>query len=180
MKREFRRRNVRDWAWFVLGLNTGLRISDILSLRVRDVINPRAARLSIARRVVLKERKTGKARNIPLNSSARSALAEYLRETKLPEHSHLFPSREGKALGGRPISRDMAYKIIRGVAQAAGIFVQVGTHTMRKTWGYTLYQSGEDLARIQRAMNHRDGQTTLIYIGITQDQVDRLYLDHKI
>lgn len=92
--------SLRDWLLFVLGINSGLRISDLLLLKVNNVHGQ--VRVSIL------EVKTGKKKDFPLSETCVKAIKEYLSETNLPESSPLFPSRKG----GQAISRVQAYRII--------------------------------------------------------------------
>ena len=87
MKRLFRQKSLRDYALFTLGINTGLRISDLLVLTVGDVLAGKGSRVRIADKLTLREIKTRKRRNIMLNETVRSALALYLRtrERRYPE-----------------------------------------------------------------------------------------------
>lgn len=166
------KRKPRDYAMFVLGINSGLRISDLLSLSLGDVIDQDKKRTQIRERIVLRERKTGKAKSFPLNTSARAALRLYVGTFKdLDMERPLFKSRKGE---GRPISREQAYRILRQAAKTAGIS-NIGTHTMRKTFGYWAYKSGVDLSFLQKILNHSSQDQTLRYIGILQDDMDDVY-----
>lgn len=161
--------NLRDYAWFVLGINSALRISDLLRLTVGDV------RLSKTRwrdRVTIRERKTGKIKDFPLSDTAKKALQEYLatRPDAQPDDP-LFPSRKW----GQPLDRRHAWAILRRAAAAVGVTDPVGTHTLRKTFGYHAYRSGIDLALLQDLLNHSSPATTLAYIGITRDDRDAVY-----
>lgn len=172
MKTSLKATSLRDWAMFVLGINTGLRISDILSIKVGDVIDLNYRRLRIRERIIITERKTNKTRDILLNDSARNALRKYLKSSDLQykEHFPLFPSRIG---GGRmSIQRVRAWSIVNAAAKESGIRERVGTHTMRKTYGYQLYKAGVDVTRIQNMLNHSSPNVTLRYIGITRDETD--------
>lgn len=75
------------------------------------------------------------------------------------------------------MQRDKAYKIINQAARAVGIKDKIGSHTMRKTFAYQAYQAGIDLTLIQKLLNHSAPSVTLAYIGITQDQMDDVYLN---
>lgn len=164
--------SLRDWAMFTLGINTGLRISDILSIKVGDVVDPTFRRLRIKERILIVEKKTKKTRDVLLNDSARHALKKYLTSSDLQykEHYPLFPSRIG---GGRmSIQRVRAWTLLNTAAKQSGIRENVGTHTMRKTYGYQLYQAGVDVTRIQNMLNHSSPNVTLRYIGITRDETD--------
>lgn len=173
-------RSPRDQCLFTLGLNSGLRISDLLRLTVGDVLEDRR-RFQVRSRVTIREQKTGKTRDFPLNRTARSALRDYLHGRERDRNAPLFLSRQAGQDGGpRAISRVQAYLVLRAAARAAGIHDPVGTHTLRKTWGYQLYRNGVDITRIQKIMNHSSPQTTLSYIGITRDELDELYRVHNI
>lgn len=176
MKGSLKARSLRDYALFVLGINTGLRVTDILSLRIRDVMEPTARDVRVRDRVEVVEKKTRKRRDVPLNKSARSALREYLSKTPLRfrEDSPLFPSRNGR--GELPISRYMVWLILKLAAEECGIRDRIGTHTMRKTYGYQLYMDRVDITRIQYALNHSSPAITLAYIGITRDDIDKQIL----
>lgn len=178
MKRFLRSKNIRDYALFVFGINTGLRISDILGLLITDVAEVKYKRTKIFERVVLREEKTGKTKDFPLNNPVRSALGEYIKTAKPIIEGPLFPSRKrNKATGKpKPISSVQAWKIIREAALHVGIREKIGTHSMRKTWAYHAYKRGVDISRLQRLLNHSSQTETLRYIGILQDELDKVYL----
>ena len=75
------------------------------------------------------------------------------------------------------LKRQRAYRIINDAAKSVGIKDKIGTHTLRKTLGYHAYQSGKDITIIQKLFNHSTPRETLTYIGITQDDVDDVYLN---
>ncbi len=124
-------------------------------------------------RLHITEQKTGKTKDFPLSASAKKALATYL-ATRPEAHASdpLFPSRKH----GRPLQRGQAWQLLREAAQAVGVTDPVGTHTLRKTFGYHAYQSGVDLAVIQQILNHSSPGTTLAYIGIRREDRDAVYL----
>lgn len=174
MKRYLKEKNKRDWLLFVLGINSGLRISDLLNLKVSDVKDKD--------RVTLREEKTGKAKDFPLSENCRKAVAEYLKDEPLPNDSPLFPSRKraGATVKGETtgrISRQQAYDILTEAARAVGIKDAIGTHTLRKTFGYWAYKAGNDITRIQHLMNHSSPSVTLRYIGITKEELDSVYIN---
>jgi len=74
------------------------------------------------------------------------------------------------------LSRNQAWKILSDCAKAVGIAENIGTHTLRKTFGFHAYISGVDITRIQKLLNHSAPSITLSYIGITQDELDAVYL----
>lgn len=170
MKRYLKEKNKRDWLLFVLGINSGLRISDLLKLKVSDVKDKD--------RVTLREEKTGKVKDFPLSENCRKAVAEYLKGETLTADCPLFYSRKKDKAGNyKPISRQQAYEILTEAARAVGIKDAIGTHTLRKTFGYWAYKAGYDITRIQQLMNHSSPSVTLRYIGITKDELDSVYIN---
>ena len=76
---------------------------------------------------------------------------------------------------GNRLDRFAAYNIIKNACKAAGLEETIGTHTLRKTFGYHHYQQFKDVAILQKIFNHSSPQITLRYIGIEQDQIDESY-----
>lgn len=157
MKRVLQKRNKRDWFMLVMGVNVGLRISDLLPLRVRDVKN--------RTHIVCKERKTGKKRRFPVNAELREIINEYIKGMK--DDAPLFPSYKTK----EPIGRVQAYRILNRAAAEVGL-AEIGTHTLRKTFGYHFYRRYKDVALLQQIFNHSAPSITMRYIGINQDIID--------
>lgn len=172
MKKILRASTLRNELLFVLGINTGLRISDLLLLEVSDVLTKKG----IVDRLDLCEKKTKKKRTIALNKKTCRLLERYI-EKERPDtrfDEPLFLSQKGK---GRPISRQHAYDILNNAARAVGITERIGTHSLRKTFGYFAYKQGVDLSMIQKLLNHSSQAETLRYIGITQEQMDEVVLN---
>lgn len=160
---------LRDHALFVLGINSGLRVSDLLELKINDVVDVKG---KIKDRIALREKKTRKNKDFPISVTAGKALKEYLDTRKNADQEEpLFLSRNHKALG-----RQQAWIILSSAAKLAGIKENVGTHTLRKTFGYHAYADGKDIALVQTLLNHSHPAVTLRYIGITKEQTDRVYL----
>ena len=168
IKKLLKQQNLRDYCLFVLGINSGLRISDLLKLRISDV----SEKGKIKDRIRLREKKTNKFKDFPLSNSTKSALKEYLKTREYNENEPLFISRKNKGF----LMRQQAYKLINDVAKAVGIKEKIGTHTLRKTFGYHAYNNGYDITLIQKLFNHSSPSVTLRYIGITQDEMDDVYL----
>jgi integrase len=156
MKLILKKQNYRNYFLFILGINTGLRIGDLLKLKVSDVRDK--THLSI------KEQKTEKFKRFPINDSLRKEIAEYT--FKMSDETFLFEGRKGKPLG-----RIMAWKILSDTAKEVGL-EEIGTHTLRKTFGYHFYQRKKDVAILQNIFNHSSPSETLQYIGISQDEID--------
>jgi len=158
MKNKLKKQNFRDYLLFNVGINTGFRISDILKLRVRDVKN--------RTHIEITEEKTKKTKKQMINGQLRDDLEGYIAD--MADHEYLFCSRKGQ---NQPISRVQAYRVLRKAADELGID-RVGTHTLRKTFGYHHYQMHRDTALLQKLFNHSSPTVTLDYIGISQDEQD--------
>lgn len=146
----------RDYYLFLFGINTGLRVSDILPLKVKDVRN------QIHIRIV--QRKNKQVRNVKIGHFG-NYTDEYIKGMK--DEDYLFASRKGH----KPISDTQAYRALR----KAGEMVDrddVGTHTMRKTFGYFHYKRNKDVATLQQIFSHSSPSITKRYIGITQEELD--------
>jgi site-specific recombinase XerD len=169
--------NLRDYAWFTLGINSGLRISDILNLTFNDVLNKDKLKPAIE----VKEKKTKKTKAFPLGKITISALQEYIYSLESYElHEPLFFSKKRKDGSKAPISRQHAHYVISECAKAVGITESIGTHTLRKTFGYMAYKKGIDITRIQKLLNHDSPATTLSYIGITKEELDDIYINMEL
>jgi len=170
MKKVLRGTNMRDYCLFVLGINSGLRVSDLLRLNIEDVLSEKG---KVMDRIVIKEQKTGKTKNFSIGANAKKAIEEYLeKRASYLRAEPLFISRKGNT----SIQRVQAWKALNQAAEAAGITDKVGTHTLRKTFAYHAYQQGKDITLIQKLLNHSSPSVTLAYIGITQDEMDDVYL----
>ena len=152
---------------FKFGLNTGLRISDIIPLKVKDILNSNG---QFREYLVLKEKKTGKEKKIKLNNALREALSIYINKNNFTEESYIFPSQKGGHLG-----RIQVYRVLKEAAGVIGI-ENFGTHSLRKTWGYWTYKASHyNIGLIMDTFNHSSQSITLRYIGMNQEQKDELY-----
>ena len=157
LKKLLRENSYRDYMLFVLGINVGMRVGDILRLRVCNVQGVHIA---------ISEEKTGKNRLFLISPQLRQELDAYIKE-KLPDDL-LFPGR----YLDRPLTRQQAYNILSNAAGKLGLEM-IGTHTMRKTFGYWHYKTHKDVALLQTIFNHASSSVTLRYIGIAQDEIDQ-------
>lgn len=160
VERLLSRQNKRDLLLFIIGTNCGLRISDILKLNVSDVKNKTYIQIT--------EKKTGKFKKLPINSKLRPILNEFVKGRR--NNEPLFLSHWGHRL-----DRTTAYYTIRNACKKAGLQEKIGTHSMRKTFGYHHYQQFKDVVILQKIFNHSSPQITLRYIGIDQDEIDYSY-----
>ena len=157
--------NKRDYMLFVLGL----RISDLLSLKINDVLDGTE---SIKDSVLIREQKTGKINELELNRAAKEAIKLYL--NSLPGYKtgdYLFASRKGTG----PITTRSAHRIIKSTLRELKIKGNFGTHSLRKTFGYHRYNNGVRLETLQKLFNHSSPAITLRYIGITREVIANAY-----
>jgi integrase len=158
---ELMENNQRDYVMFMTGIYSGLRISDILDLRVKDVRNKEC--------IYLREEKTGKERKFPINSHLKKIIKEYIQG--MEDWKYLFTSRKGS---NKPITRFRAYSILNKVAIKHGL-EHIGTHTLRKTFGYHFHKNyPKKTVELQSILNHSSEEITLKYIGVDQEEIDKL------
>ena len=158
IKNVLKKQSNRNYLLFILGINTGLRISDLLKLKVADVKDKEY--------VELREQKTNKYKKFPITKYLKEYIKNYLSKNNNDEW--LFQNSHDN----RPISRIQAYRIICNACNEAGIKFNIGTHTMRKTFGYHFYNKTKDIALLQHIYNHSNPSVTLGYIGINQDIIN--------
>ena len=145
-----------------IGFNTGLRVSDLLKLKVKDIFD--------YQHVNLQEQKTKKNRKVSLNPKVKEIVKNYIDDNGLETDDYLYQSRKGN---NEPISNVQAYRIMNKLAKKAGLNEKIGTHTLRKSFGYHHYQQYKDMAQLQYIFNHSSVETTKRYIGLTQENVDK-------
>ena len=155
MKNELLKSGYRNYLLFITGINTGLRISDLLNLKVKDVRDKT--------HIIIEEQKTDKTKKFLMNNRLKDKLDSYIE--RMDDGEYLFKSQKGN---NKPISRVQAYRILRKAANDVGL-ESVGTHTLRKTFGYHHYQQHKEVAVLQELFNHSAPSVTLDYIGINQD-----------
>lgn len=150
--------NPRNYIMIITGLYTGLRISDILKLKVKDVKDKDT--------IYLKEKKTSKRNIIAINKFLLKEYKWYCND--LNEEEYLIKSPEGV---NKPITRVQAYNIIKEVGEDFNI-QNLGTHSLRKTYGFHYYKQTKDIGTLMRMFNHSTPAITLKYIGVEQDQMN--------
>lgn len=158
--KEILSKNKRDFLIFSVGTNCGLRISDILALNVKDVRDKN--------HIDIIEKKTKKAKKIPVNEKLKPVIEEFIKGRE--DDEPLFLSY----LNNR-MERTQCYRIINHACKLAGVDYKIGTHTLRKTFGYHHYKKFKDVAILQKIFNHSAPDITLRYIGINQDTIDKSY-----
>ena len=168
-------RRFRDLLLFVVGINSALRISDLLQLRVVHLMDDPQ---HIKRRFWIREKKRGKRQEITINNSIREVLEEFLEAysgiADNPKHFLFFNTKIKNY--EVPIKRGQAWKFITSICVDVGLRGNYGTHSLRKTWGYHARVQGVDLALIMHKLNHESIAYTKRYLGITDDELQAVVL----
>ena len=149
------------WAF---GVNSSLRISDLLSIRVKDVLGDK---------LYIKEKKTGKHQEIILNKGITDILEGYIKNMQPEEY--LFKSRQG---GNKPITRQRASQIIKEAVKAVGLNPdRISCHTMRKTRALKIYRETGDIALVMKLLKHSSQAATLFYLNLEQNYLDKVNME---
>ena len=167
----------RDRALFLLGVKAGFRISELLSLRVGDVLQ--AGRL--VDRVTVQRRhmkKKTEGRTVLLHPEAKAALADWIEgltdNGTLNTDTFVFRSRKG---ANKPVSRIHVWRILREAYETNSMAGNLGTHSMRKTFANRIYDRlGHDLVKTQRALGHRNINSTVSYLSFREEEIDEAIL----
>lgn len=176
----------RDNMLFILGINFGLRVSDLSRLRFCDIINPDG---SFKKSFRLLEKKTShtrattKRREITINEAVRNAVCLYL-DHVLGVHldDYLFVhERNNVRVRNTPMTRDGIHKNLKKLQDECELDIRFSSHSLRKTFGYhQLLMSNNDprkLLLLQQMFGHSSSTITLRYIGITNDEIAEAYRD---
>lgn len=158
----------RNYLLIIMGLNTALRISDILKLCWDDVYDFQNKRYRS--HICLVEQKTGKKTMIAVNHSLHEALVLCQQDRKAEDF--LFCTHSDPL---HAISRYQAYRIIRHAAEECGLEGHVSCHSLRKTFGYHAWKQGVPPAMLMNIYNHSSYQITKRYLGIEQDDMDYVF-----
>lgn len=150
--------NKRDHLMFALGFYTGLRISDILKLKVKDVMN--------LKEIEVVQKKTGSKIEISIHPYLRNVLKDFIKDKE--EYEALFRSRQGF---NRSINTDTAYKKICQIGDLFG--VKMSCHTLRKTGAMRVYDvSGKDIVAVTAFLGQKDSVATMKYLNLTKERRD--------
>lgn len=164
--------NIRDLLLFELWINSALRISDLLQVRVSDLFEDS---LEIKGFFNIREEKTGKANRITITPKVTETLKLY-KETysQVVQHkdSFIFFQKKTFPLGSKAIWRKMSWVLLSRICQEVGLKWNFGNHTLRKTWGYQARMNAIPLAIIQNKLNHSSLAVTQRYLGITMEEIE--------
>jgi integrase/recombinase XerD len=158
---------LRDAALLELLYATGLRVSELVGLRLND--------LNLEAGYLLAFGKGSKERLVPIGEVAQNVMGEYLHRARPhflgPWHSsYIFSSRKGK-----PLTRQGFWKIIKKYSQAAGIIKNITPHTLRHSFASHLLERGADLRSVQIMLGHADISTTQIYTHVTSERLKKIH-----
>jgi integrase len=160
--------NSRDRCLYLLGLHTGFRISELLSLTLDDVLeyNEIKDRVTVAR---CNMKGKNSSRSVPLHPNARQALKEYL--NGIVTSNFISSNRVFN------LSRFQAHRIISKAKEKAQLKGKISTHSWRKTFGMNVYQrTNKNIVAVQRALGHRSLSSTTHYLSVDQEEIDRAIL----
>jgi len=163
----------RDLALFVVGVNTNLRASDLLKIRVGNVFGLRPGEY-----FTLREKKTGKLRSITINKAVFDAIRELL--ATMPdakENALLFQSRKMNSSSGGMLTVSYLNSLVKSWCREINLRGNYGAHSLRKTFGYihrTVF--GTDIPTLMEMFNHSSQRQTLTYLGIQPREINDAYL----
>jgi site-specific recombinase XerD len=165
-------KNLRDYTIFVVGINSALRVSDIVKLKWEDVFYEIG---ELKKEIRLIEKKTSKQKVFPINQSMKKALLEYFEYIDKPsDDEYIFKSRQG---GNSPLSVKMAWRIFKDIQDNVKLSTHIGTHSMRKTFCFMAWKQGVPIETLMKILNHGSQSVTKRYIGITQEEINDVYLN---
>ncbi len=163
---------IRNYVLVTMGLNTALRISDLLELTWNNVWN--FQRNCFKKYISVTEHKTKKSQLIYLNRTCTEAL-QCLREKisgEITADSYIFQSRIGN---NQHIGRNRAYVLIKKAWSDLGYEGNISCHSLRKSFGYHAWHNGVSPAVIMNIYNHSSMEVTKRYLSIAQDDKDDVY-----
>lgn len=169
----YNRKEWRNYALITIGLNTALRISDILHIKWNEVYNEKKE--CFYSHIHLIEQKTKKETFIILNHAVIDALTIYKNSMEqFCISDYIFCSSKKK---GQPLSRVQAFRIIKAATKENNLGEHISCHSLRKTFGYQAWKSGAEPALLMTIYNHSSYAITKRYLGIDQDDKDALFLE---
>ena len=161
----------RDRALFLVGLYTGFRITELLSVRWHDCVrHGQVSEALCVERRHMKQKQRG--RTVALHPEARAALARWYTDDQPPTGAlHVFRSRKGE---NRPLTRQTAWQILMAAYASCGMSGRLGTHSLRKTFALAVHeQLGRDLYRTQQALGHANIGSTIHYLPVAEAEIQQ-------
>ena len=167
----------RDKALFLMGVRSGFRISELLSLQVKDIIqHGKVVEKVNVERKYMKKKTEG--RTVRLNPLASQALLTWLGDLNelhpITSETFIFQSRKGS---NKPLSTRGAQKFFQKACDACGLTGKTGTHSMRKTYANKAYEHfNGDILKVQKALGHKNINSTTKYISFKEEEIDEFVM----
>lgn len=166
----------RNKMMFLIGVNLGIRASDLCGLRYSFFLNNDGTFKEFYKLQPKKTRKTGKFVTLYFNQTIKKAIADYIEKYPVENiDEYIFKSRKGDG----SVTEKSLWKIVVDAANDAGLESNYGSHSLRKTFGYWVWHNAEDknkaLVTLQVIFNHSSTATTAKYIGLTNDEVSDIF-----
>ncbi len=163
--------NLRNYALICLGVNSALRISDLLQLKWHDVYD--FPHKCFKKHIVIQEKKTDKETRIAINNNAQKGLLLYMSSINIiSENEYIFTGRYKNT----HLCRSQAYRIITHAAESLNMENGISCHSLRKTFGYYAWKCGTPPVMLMDIYNHSSYEITKRYLGIKQDDKDSVFL----
>lgn len=174
----------RDNMLFIVGINFGLRCSDLRMLKFGDIINPNLTfkeTFPVFEKKTRNTRKKKKNRYITINNAVVEAVTLYLKNTPgVTLSDYMFKSISNNGANeNTPITIQSINSILRGIVKDLGLNIKISSHTLRKTFCYWMMMQGNNdqrrLLLLQKMLNHSTPAQTLDYIGLTSEEISEAY-----
>lgn len=166
-----RAKELRNYCLITVGINTALRISDLLSLKWKDVYD--FNNNNFKSHITVIEQKTKKENKLALNKNSIDALKTYKKSLEdFNKEDFVFKSRKGL---NKPVTRIQAFRIITEAAESIGLVGNISCHSLRKTFGYWSWKKGISPVMIMNIFNHSSFEITKRYLCIDQDDKDEVF-----
>lgn len=158
-----------------IGVNTALRYSDLSKIKFEDINFDKTLRL--------REKKTGKKKEIKLNSVCIKAienLKRYYKKKGIEKYDkgYLFKSQNRKYILEKldfPLTNSSFNRYLKSIKEMLGIEYNIGSHSLRKTWGKYYYEKYKDIGTVMKILNHSSQIITLRYIGLERKKIFQIY-----
>jgi integrase len=175
--KHLRRWNSNYYVAAIIGIQWGLRCSDILALQIGDVVAGEGDRIQIIDRIMVREVKTGHERHILITEDMKDVIYEHIKRFKPPLDMNLplVLSRNKSDGKAKPLSRYRLWRVISGTDRELGIKGPIGTHSLRKTFAFQAWRDGVRVDVIQKEFGHASLETTHRYACIPDEHREELY-----
>jgi len=167
----------RDELLFVAGINFGLRIGDLLNIKIGDILDEN---FNYRNPFYVTESKTKKPRKVYINEAVNESFSNYIENHARYTGRISFDDYIFWGQGNNCMTRRNADYILRNAMKDLGMSYNCGTHMLRKTFAYWTLKTARDQNRalyyLQKALNHSSSSVTLFYAGITDDEIMNTYM----